>query len=84
MNWTTSTTQGDEADAAALRRRLTGVLENLPEALKRHLEALLALENKVIENREQREAESGPHRRNGTRPNSRIPCVGWRAACTVR
>ena len=48
--------QGDEADAAALRRRLTGVLENLPEALKRHLEALLALENKVIENREQREA----------------------------
>ena len=48
--------EGDEADAAALRRRLTGVLENLPEALKRHLEALLALENKIIENREQREA----------------------------
>ena len=48
--------EGDESDAAALRRRLTGVLENLPEALKRHLEALLALENKVIENREQREA----------------------------
>jgi uncharacterized protein len=40
---------GDESDAAALRRRLTGVLENLPEALKRHLEALLALENKIIE-----------------------------------
>ena len=56
MNWTTSTTEGDESDAAALRRRLTGVLENLPEALKRHLEALLALENKVIETREQREA----------------------------
>jgi uncharacterized protein with von Willebrand factor type A (vWA) domain len=47
---------GDESDAAALRRRLTGVLENLPQALKRHLEALLALENTVIEQREQREA----------------------------
>lgn len=49
-------TDGDESDAAALRRRLTGVLENLPQALKRHLEALLALENKLIEQREQREA----------------------------
>jgi uncharacterized protein with von Willebrand factor type A (vWA) domain len=48
--------QGDESDATALRRRLTGVLENLPAALKRHLEALLALENKVIETRELREA----------------------------
>jgi len=48
---------GDEADAAALRKRLTGVLENLPEALKRHLEALLALENKIVETREQREAK---------------------------
>lgn len=48
---------GDESDAAALRRRLTGVLENLPQALKRHLEALLALENRVIETRELREAE---------------------------
>jgi uncharacterized protein len=47
---------GDESDAAALRRRLTGVLENLPELLKRHLEALLALENKVVETRERREA----------------------------
>jgi len=47
---------GDEADAAALRRRLTGVLENLPDALKRHLEALLALENTVIEMRELRQA----------------------------
>lgn len=47
---------GDESDAAALRRRLTGVLENLPQALKRHLEALLALENKIVEQREQREA----------------------------
>ncbi|WP_293307949.1 VWA domain-containing protein, partial [Mycolicibacterium sp.] len=42
---------------AALRRRLTGVLENLPQAIKRHLEALLALENKIIETREQREAK---------------------------
>jgi uncharacterized protein with von Willebrand factor type A (vWA) domain len=47
---------GDEADAAALRKRLTGILENLPQALKRHLEALLALENTIIETREQREA----------------------------
>ena len=43
-------------DAAALRKRLAGILENLPQALKRHLEALLALETKVIESREQREA----------------------------
>ena len=48
--------EGDESDASALRRRLTGVLENVPEALKRHLEALLALENTIIERREQREA----------------------------
>jgi len=47
---------GDEDDAAAVRRRLTGVLENLPAALKRHLEALLALENIIIEAREMREA----------------------------
>lgn len=47
---------GDESDAAALRRRLTGILENLPQALKRHLEALLALENTIIETRELREA----------------------------
>ncbi|WP_137147197.1 VWA domain-containing protein [Mycolicibacterium sp. CR10] len=49
--------KGDESDAAALRRRLTGILENLPQALKRHLEALLALENSIIETREQREAK---------------------------
>lgn len=49
--------EGDESDAAALRSRLTGVLENLPQAIKRHLEALLALENTVIETREQREAK---------------------------
>ncbi|MEH3143345.1 MAG: VWA domain-containing protein [Mycobacterium kyogaense] len=48
---------GDEADAAALRRRLAGVLENLPQALKRHLEALLALETAIVETRERREAQ---------------------------
>ena len=47
---------GDEDDAAALRRRLAGVLANLPEALKRHLEALLQLENRIVETRERREA----------------------------
>ena len=31
-----------------------GVLANLPEALKRHLEALLALENRIVESRERR------------------------------
>jgi uncharacterized protein len=47
---------GDESDAAALRRKLTGILENLPQALKRHLEALLALEHAIVEHRQQREA----------------------------
>jgi uncharacterized protein with von Willebrand factor type A (vWA) domain len=47
---------GDEFDAADVRRRLTGILENLPNALKRHVEALLALENTIVETREQREA----------------------------
>ena len=50
-------TAGDESDAAALRRLLTGVLENLPQALKRHLEALLALEQRIVETRERREAQ---------------------------
>ncbi len=48
---------GDESDAARLRKKLAGFLENLPQALKRHLEALLALEDKVIETRELREAK---------------------------
>lgn len=47
---------GDETDAAALRRRLAGVLENLPEALKRHVESLLALEQRVVESRRARVA----------------------------
>ncbi|MGE0214960.1 VWA domain-containing protein [Mycolicibacterium sp.] len=51
------TSEGDESDAAALRQRLTGVLANLPQALKRHLEALMALENAIIEGRELREAQ---------------------------
>ena len=41
--------EGTEDDAAALRRRLTGVLAGLPEAIKRHLEALMALEHRVVE-----------------------------------
>jgi uncharacterized protein with von Willebrand factor type A (vWA) domain len=41
--------EGDETDAAALRRRLAGVLAGLPEAIKKHLEALLALEQRVVE-----------------------------------
>lgn len=48
--------EGDESDAAALRQRLAGVLANLPEALKRHLEALLELETRIVETRERRVA----------------------------
>ncbi|QHE73988.1 VWA domain-containing protein [Rhodococcus sp. WAY2] len=45
--------QGDVQDEArALRHRLAGVLANLPAALKKHLESLLALEDRVIEGRE--------------------------------
>jgi len=49
--------EGTEDDAAALRRRLTGVLAGLPEAIKRHLEALLALEQRVVESNERAVAE---------------------------
>jgi uncharacterized protein with von Willebrand factor type A (vWA) domain len=49
--------EGTEDDAAALRRRLTGVLAGLPEALKKHLEALMALENRVVEGHERSVAE---------------------------
>src|SRR4051794_22619046 len=48
---------GDESDAAALRRRLTGVLEGLPEALKKHLEALMALEQRIVETHDRQVAE---------------------------
>jgi uncharacterized protein with von Willebrand factor type A (vWA) domain len=51
---------GDEQDAAALRRRLAGVLENLPQALKRHVEALLELESTLIERREQHQSPVDP------------------------
>jgi uncharacterized protein len=40
---------GTEDDAAALRRRLAGVLANLPQAIKKHLEALLELETRTVE-----------------------------------
>jgi uncharacterized protein len=40
---------GDETDAMALRRRLAGMLENLPEAIKRHLERLLEIEQRVMD-----------------------------------
>lgn len=41
--------KGTEDDAAALRRRLAGVLENLPEAIKAHLEKLLEIEQRIVE-----------------------------------
>ncbi len=41
--------EGDESDAMALRRRLAGMLENLPEAIKAHLERLLEIEQRVME-----------------------------------
>lgn len=49
--------EGTEDDAAALRRRLAGVLNGLPEALKKHLEALMALENRIVEGYERSVAE---------------------------
>jgi hypothetical protein len=49
--------EGTEDDAAALRRRMTGVLAGLPEALKKHLEALMALEDRVVEGHEGAVAE---------------------------
>jgi uncharacterized protein len=49
--------EGTEDDAAALRRRLTGVLAGLPEALKRHLEALLAVEGRIVEGRDRQVGE---------------------------
>ena len=41
--------EGDESDLAALRRRLAGVLDGLPEAIKKHLESLMALEQRIVE-----------------------------------
>ncbi len=48
---------GDESDAAALRRRMAGVLEGLPAALKHHLEALMALEQRIVETHDRQVAE---------------------------
>jgi uncharacterized protein with von Willebrand factor type A (vWA) domain len=47
---------GTEEDAGALRRRLAGVLENLPEQLKAHLEKLLEMEDMAVESYERRVA----------------------------
>ncbi len=59
--------EGTEDDAAALRRRLTGVLAGLPEAIKQHLEALMALENRVVEGHESEQSREvdrvGEHER---------------------
>ncbi|MCI4676359.1 VWA domain-containing protein [Candidatus Mycolicibacterium alkanivorans] len=46
----------DEAgdDETTTQRRLAGALVNLPEAIKRHLEALMALEQRIIEGAQQR------------------------------
>ncbi|MCW0214585.1 MAG: VWA domain-containing protein [Pseudonocardia sp.] len=41
--------EGTEDDATALRRRLAGVLANLPEAIKKHLEALMAIEQRIVD-----------------------------------
>jgi uncharacterized protein with von Willebrand factor type A (vWA) domain len=49
--------EADESDARELRAGLAGVLENLPAALKAHLKALLALEDRAVESRELRTAE---------------------------
>jgi len=57
LNQVGESQEGTEDDAAALRRRMTGVLAGLPEAVKHHLEALMALENRVLEGHEKSVAE---------------------------
>jgi hypothetical protein len=58
LGWLTATEDelaredGTEDDAAALRRRLAGGLANLPEAIKKHLERLLELEQRNVETAE--------------------------------
>jgi uncharacterized protein with von Willebrand factor type A (vWA) domain len=56
LEWLNTVDDADDADddPKALAGRLAGVLANLPAALKRHLEALLALEQRVIESGERR------------------------------
>lgn len=46
---TTAATDDGDADEHSLRERLSGLLKNLPEALERHIERLLALENRTAE-----------------------------------
>ncbi|MBS4727931.1 VWA domain-containing protein [Mycobacterium sp. SM1] len=41
--------EADSGDGQAARQRLAGALANLPEAIKRYLEALLALERRIVE-----------------------------------
>jgi len=74
---------GDESDAAALRARLAGLLADLPQALKRHLEALLALETAIVETRERREARVD-RVANRNAPTWRTRCAAWPTPCTVR
>lgn len=47
---------GDDDDALTSQRRSEGALLNLPEAIKKHLEALMALEQRIIEGAEQKHA----------------------------
>ncbi|NTY63992.1 VWA domain-containing protein [Mycolicibacterium sphagni] len=54
LNATEDAAVDDGDDSTALAQRLAGVLANLPAALKRHLEALLVLEQRVIESGERR------------------------------
>jgi uncharacterized protein len=53
LGWLTGTEEdldaATEDDATALRRRLAGVLANLPEAIKAHLERLLEIEQRILD-----------------------------------
>lgn len=59
------------------------MLENLPQALKRHLEALLALETAIVETRERRVAQVDRIGRPNA-PTSKTRCAGSPAPCTAR
>lgn len=49
-DWLADETAGlDEETAARLRGQLTGIIENLPELLKRHLDKLAAMRSAIIE-----------------------------------
>jgi uncharacterized protein with von Willebrand factor type A (vWA) domain len=49
LDWLTGESDVDDGDVAALRQQLAGVLENLPEMLKRHLAKLAELRNAAVE-----------------------------------